>query len=376
MKKMIRICLLLNLAFVFTLILALNSYAQSNQTVSSLEAGLGLSASGEYSNINISDIPGHTTIKTTIADPTKLGGCKVGDKVELSNLSWKTWAVKHIPTGKQFLFEVKKEDGNLKISKVISDNGKRLIAKHRFGIGLSAMHFDYEEDNGDFMEEDGSMYGVILDYTYHGDDGLMFKFSLEYAFDDDIEYEGSYSDGTSLKTDTDDWIVECRVLIGGDISNTSTKTIITPFIGIAYRYWNDDIRAIGGYEIETEYWYTPIGIKTVSPFFGNWTWGINAEYDLFWGGKVKSHLSDADSGFNNPEVDQDFRDGYGLRFSLQFERALTKWCALSIEPYIRYWDIDKSDTTSLTYEGAPTGRLVSKRKNETTTFGLCLRLVF
>jgi hypothetical protein len=136
MKKMIRICLLLNLAFVFTLILALNSYAQSNQTVSSLEAGLGLSASGEYSNINISDIPGHTTIKTTIADPTKLGGCKVGDKVELINLSWKTWAVKHIPTGKQFLFEVKKEDGNLKISKVVPNKKKGLLAKHSFGIGL------------------------------------------------------------------------------------------------------------------------------------------------------------------------------------------------------------------------------------------------
>jgi hypothetical protein len=288
MMKMTRFFLLLNLAFVFTLILALSSYAQTNQTSSSLEAGL--------------------------------------------------------------------------------------LDKHSFGIGLEVMNFDYEEPG--VMEEEGSMTGIIADYTYHGDDKMMFKVSLSYAADDDIEYDGAYGDGTPLKADTEDWIVEWRVLIGGDISNPSSETIITPFIGIAYRYWNDEIQASGGYERETEYWYTPIGFKTVSPFFEKWTWGMTVEYDLFWGGKNKSHLSDVDPGLNNPEVDQDFGDGYGLRFSLQFERKITKRCALSIEPYIRYWDIDKSDTSPLTYEGAPTGWLMSEPENETTTYGLRLRLVF
>jgi hypothetical protein len=92
---------------VFTFILVLNSYAQTNQTLSQLEEGLGLSPSGEYSNIDMSDIPGHTVIKTTIADPTKVGGCEVGDKVELRKLDFKTWSLTHIPTGKEFLFEVK-----------------------------------------------------------------------------------------------------------------------------------------------------------------------------------------------------------------------------------------------------------------------------
>ncbi|MCP4672469.1 MAG: autotransporter outer membrane beta-barrel domain-containing protein [Desulfobacula sp.] len=256
-----------------------------------------------------------------------------------------------------------------------ADGTRSTLPKHSFGIGLEYMYFDYEEENGDFMEEDGPMYGVIIDYTYHGDDNLMFKFSLEYAADDDVEYDGGYQDGTPLKADTDTWLVESRVLFGSDISNPSSETIITPFIGIAYRYWNDDLQAIGGYERETEYWYTPIGVKTVSPLFGKWTWGINAEYDLFWGGKVKGHLSDVHPAYNDPEVDQDGGDGYGVRFSLQFKREITKGCALSIEPYIRYWDIDESERVTLTDDGFPYAT-VFEPENETTTFGLRLRLVF
>jgi hypothetical protein len=253
------------------------------------------------------------------------------------------------------------------------DDIKPIVPKHSFGIGLETMYFDYEEEDID-MKEDGFMYGLIGKYTYHGDGKLMINASLEYVAGDDLDYDGQTWGGTPLKEDTDGWIVQSRGLIGYDYVFNG-KHLITPFIGIAYRYWNDDLGGIGGYEREIEYWYSPIGIKTVSPLPDKWTWGISAEYDLFWSGKVKSHLSDALAGLNDPEVDQDFGDGYGLRFSVRFERELTKNYALSIEPYIRYWDIDKSDTETLSYYGTPIG-YVYEPENETTSYGLRLSFVF
>ncbi len=250
------------------------------------------------------------------------------------------------------------------------------VPEHNFAIGLVTTYFDYDEPK--VMEEDGFMYGVVGGYTYHGINKLMINASLEYS-SGDLDYDGETWDGTPVREDTDDWIVECRFLVGHDYvlrgSMGYRKHLITPFIGIGYRYWNDDIDGIGGYEREVEYLYSPIGLKTVSLLSDNWKWGISIEYDFFWGGKVKSHLSDAVPGLNDPEVDQDFADGYGVRLSLRFKREFASNYALSIEPYIRYWDIDKSETETLTYYGTPVG-YVWEPKNDTTSYGFRLSFEF
>lgn len=241
----------------------------------------------------------------------------------------------------------------------------KLVPEHAFEIGLNLGYFNYEEDFGTADPEwDGFMYGVIGSYTYHNK--MMLHASLEYT-QGNIDYDGETQDGTPYKEDGDDWILECRVLLGPDF--TPNGHLITPFIGIGYRYWNDDIGGPGGYEREVQYWYSPIGIKTVSALSDMWTWGMSAEYDYFLGGKVKSHLSDVASGLSDPEVDQDSGDGYGLRFSLRFSRAFEGSSSLSIEPYISYWDIDESDTEVLTLNGSPYA-LVVEPENETTSYGV------
>jgi len=242
---------------------------------------------------------------------------------------------------------------------------KPLVPMHAFEIGLNLGYLDYEEDFSNIDPEwDGFMYGVIGSYTYHN--MIMFHTSLEYT-QGDIDYDGATQDGTPLSEDADDWIIEWRGLVGYDF--TSNGHLITPFLGVGYRYWNDEVEGPAGYEREVEYWYSPIGIETVSPLSGAWTWGIAAEYDLFWSGTVKSHWSDILAGFNDPEVDQDSGDGYGLRFSLRFNRAFANSSALSIEPYISYWDIDKSDLEILTFYGIPLA-YVLEPENETLTYGL------
>ncbi|MGD8549303.1 MAG: autotransporter outer membrane beta-barrel domain-containing protein [Desulfobacterales bacterium] len=252
-----------------------------------------------------------------------------------------------------------------------ADNTELMIGENTFQFGFDIRYLDYEEDG--LIEEDGLMYGIAGSYIYHGNNKLMFETSFSLVFGE-IDYDGQTQSGTPLKADTDDWIFEWRGLIGKDYRFKSSS-IITPFMGIGYRYWNDDIDASGGYEREIQYWYLPVGVKTISPLNGNWTWGISLEYDLFLGGKVQSHLSDVQPVYNDPENDQDFGDGYGLALSLKFNRNLSNSYGFSIEPYIRYWDIDESDTSTLTSYGIPIAYVVEP-DNETIAYGLRLNITF
>ena len=253
---------------------------------------------------------------------------------------------------------------------VSADGTDAIVSKHNFLIGLDIGYLDYEEKG--LMEEDGPMYGLIWGYTCHGDDKLMINTSLRYSFGE-LDYDGAYQDGTPLTADTDDWIVEGRGLIGFDYALEGSK-VITPFIGIGYRYWNDDINGSGGYEREIQYWYFPVGFETISPLSADWKWGISIEYDLFLRGEVKCHISDVLPSVSDAENDQDFGDGHGIRGSLRFKGKLTKNYSLSVEPYVRYWDVDDSDTTIVMYMGEPYS--IFEPANETLSFGLRLSLEF
>jgi hypothetical protein len=233
--------------------------------------------------------------------------------------------------------------------------------EQRFKIGPAFHSFNYEEPG--LMELDGSLYGVIGSYMHRISDGLGFTLSLSYAFGSDTDYTGSTWGGTPVTAKADDYIVEFRGLLG--YSNF--------FAGIGYRYWNNWVKATGGYEREILYCYVPIGIEASSPLSEKWTWGIQAEYDYFVQGKVYSYLSEAIDGYNNPEVDQ--YGGYGYRFSVEFKRELTNLHALSIEPFYIYWDIDESDPALLTQYGVPKGYVIEP-ENETENFGIQVNFYF
>jgi len=228
-------------------------------------------------------------------------------------------------------------------------------------IGLEYSNFNYEEPG--LMELEGSMYGIMGSYVHQSDDGLKFSLSLGYFSGSDLDYTGGTWGGAPLTAKADDYIVELRALLG----------VKTFFAGIGYRYWNDKIKATGGYEREILYWYVPIGIETSSPLSEKWAWGIKAEYDFFLMGTVYSYLSQAIAGLNDPEVDQD--SGYGLRFSLEFKRELGNPYALSIEPFFIYWDIDESDWATITQYGVPIG-YVYEPENETTNYGIRVNFYF
>jgi hypothetical protein len=50
--------------------------------------------------------------------------------------------------------------------------------------------------------------------------------------------------------------------------------------------------------------------------------------------------------------------------------------ALSVEPFVRYWDIDESDPAPDSYFGIPTGFVWIEPENLTTEYGVFVNLIF
>ena len=248
---------------------------------------------------------------------------------------------------------------------------KPLLPVHTFKAGVDSLYFKYEEPG--CMQEDGTLFGFFGNYIYHGTSHLMLDVNVRLLFGE-LDYDGQTQEGTPTTADTDDSIFESRGLIGIDFY-FSNNFVFTPFAGIGYRHWNDDIGGSGGYEREIRYLYSPLGARFHQEIDMNWSWSLNAEYDLFLGGNVKSHLSDVHPAFDDVENDQDFGDGYGVGFSIMINRKISERFGLSFEPYIKYWDIDQSNVSFWTVQDIPIASGIEPA-NETTAIGLRVYFTF
>ena len=238
-------------------------------------------------------------------------------------------------------------------------------------MGFELSHITYEEPG--VMEEKGIMYGVGGSYIVH--QGNKFMFGLEGKFSlGQVDYDGKLSDGTPYTIDDiTDYILEGRLLAGYDCPASKT-TVITPYIGIGYRYLND---AMGedarGYERESNYFYSPIGIDIIANLENGWSIGVIAEYDIFWYGLQRSHLGDVYTGVDVVENDQ--KKGYGARGSIKIQKKGKK-IDFIIEPFIKYWDIKQSDTSAITLAGTHIVGYGWEPENNSTEYGIKLAVKF
>jgi hypothetical protein len=257
---------------------------------------------------------------------------------------------------------------------------KRIVSEtlDRLEIGVEIYHFTYKEPG--LMKDKGMMYGIFGSYTYRGwappapetMDKWMLRAELRYAFGE-VDYDGGLSDGTPYTIDNiDDYVWEVRGLCGYDFP-IFKASILTPYAGIGYRYLNDDPSFDPyGYERESNYVYSPIGLEIATNLDRGWFVGATLEYDIFWSGKQKSHLSNVDPGYNDLENDQD--SGYGVRGSIKLQKECDKFTFI-IEPFVRYWRIRCSESAIVTWRGIPWGYGVEP-KNRTTEFGVKLAATF
>ena len=241
-------------------------------------------------------------------------------------------------------------------------------ARHTWEIGPEISYIEYKEPA--VMSQKGPMYGIGAAYSYHN--GVMIQVAGRYSYGR-VDYQNS---GTL--NNIDDSIFEIRTIGGYDFKISSSFTM-TPFIGLGYRYLKDDsagrITSTGakGYLRESNYYYSPIGIEAVNVFNNGWSAGVILEYDYFWKGRQKSYASDVLAGLNDVENNQN--SGYGVRGSIIIKKQADRVFYV-IEPFIRYWNIDKSDVQNVTYKGSYTGVLGWEPKNESTEIGVKFMLGF
>ncbi|MCA9408433.1 MAG: hypothetical protein KC733_07075, partial [Candidatus Omnitrophica bacterium] len=252
---------------------------------------------------------------------------------------------------------------------------------HSLDFGTEISHITYEEP--DVMEEKGIMYGVFGVYTMREDANVKVQsfsdFFSNYVHNrmarvdakfsaGQVDYE---SNGTGTIDDIDDYMFEVRGVLGYDFM-VGAESLITPYLGVGYRYLTDKlggkISTTGhfGYDRETHYLYMPFGLDFLVPLRNSWKVVFNAEYDLFLDGTQESHLEDVSPSLNTLENNQD--SGYGVRGSIKFLKT-SEDINFFIEPFIRYWNIDESDTATISCGGTPCA-LGFEPKNESTEAGV------
>jgi hypothetical protein len=256
-----------------------------------------------------------------------------------------------------------------------------LLKKHSWEAGVESFYYRYREPQ--LMKLVGVMNGVYGSYTYRGwwlypapreMNRWMFRLEGRYS-SGDLDYYGGLQDrdgnfvGAYDTKDNPNYAFEIRALEGYDFT-VSPGFILTPYVGVGYRYLNDKPPADDpyGYERESNYYYAPIGVEMLTQA-GLWRVGAAFEYDLFYAGRQYSH--DALYGkLRNKQT-----SGYGLRASLKLAME-TRVFSFVAEPFIRYWNIRESEFTALEDNGDGTFLGVVEPDNNTVEAGARLGLRF
>ena len=239
------------------------------------------------------------------------------------------------------------------------------ILKNQWEVGPQAYYFEYQEPDPS-VKFAGMMFGVGASYTHHEDNHLMVRVDTRGAWGQ-VDYS---SPGSGSLQDIDDWTLEGRLTAGYDLTVSDNK-LFTPFVGVGYRYLNDDssgrLSSSGdsGYERESNYFYSPIGVEYTMALNGGWKLGATLEYDIFWLGEQRSHLEDAIAGLNT--LDNKQKHGYGARAGVNFRKSVQQLDVV-FGPFVRWWSIDNSEMSDVTYGGAIVG-YGYEPKNQTLEVG-------
>lgn len=241
-------------------------------------------------------------------------------------------------------------------------------------LAADASYITYKEPG---IKEEGAMYGLSGALDWHQNlkeraEGMMFKADGRVSFGQ-VNYDGELSDGTPYKIkNINDFIGEVR-LCGGYDFPVFEATVLTPYFGAGYRYLKDDLsKDPAGYDRESNYIYSPVGLQARTDLGSGWFAGANVEYDIFWRGWQKSHLSDAVSTLS--DVTNTQKGGYGLRAAVRLGKKCGKidWF---VEPFVRYWSIDKSEESDVALSGTIIGTVVEPNNHSTET-GVRIGILF
>ena len=239
-------------------------------------------------------------------------------------------------------------------------------------IGPEIYYFQYKEPDFD-VKDDGVMVGIAGAFVHRDPNHWMLKVD-GHAAAGSINYNSTASGSIN---NIDDYTLEGRISTGYDILLPENQVFKT-FFGVGYRYSNDDssgkISSKGdlGYERESSYFYSPVGVEFNAKLNKNWALKVAAEYDIFWSGTQKSHLENVHLGLGTISNDQN--SGYGVRGSVKLQKKNGRFDIL-IEPFVRWWNVKDSNLSNITYTGVIVGYAYEPR-NESLETGGKISIIF
>jgi len=235
-------------------------------------------------------------------------------------------------------------------------------------ITIDISNYDYEEEvNGAFFmsDESGLPFISIGIRDWDTKSNVAGKPPLSFLYTTDLTYgEVDYTGSGTMKKDYYKARFEGYAVY--DYKQFS------PFIGLGYRRLLDDsggsVSSTGAFAYDrlSEYFYAPIG----TIFNASDKVTIKAQYNLFIAGQQTSYLSDFSGGLNDLENDQN--SGWGFDAAIDY-KIDDKW---SIYAFYRYWDIDDSETGTVTFLGTAISESALEPQNITEEIGIGIAYEF
>jgi hypothetical protein len=184
--------------------------------------------------------------------------------------------------------------------------------------------------------------------------------------------------GSGTEDGIDDYVFEGRVVFGRVIPLGPGGNRITPYAGYGYRVLYDTLgghttsSGAVGYDRLSQYHYIPIGIEAGFRLNQNWAIKPTVEFDWLIQGTQDSYLSRAIAGLSDLHNTQD--SGWGVRGSIMFQTSV-RGTAIEFGPFVRYWDIDQSNTEGVSFQGVTVGGGFEPA-NHTIEAGAALKVLF
>jgi hypothetical protein len=219
-----------------------------------------------------------------------------------------------------------------------------LFKERQYTIAPEFSYISYQEPSAKVREK-GMMYGIYGAYDWRPQEAQSWPANVLHL-DNHVNFGWvDYKSPSGIINNIPDILTEPRVWIGRDFSPFNF-TRLTPYIGLGYRLLYDHLGKasdVGGYDRMSHYFYAPVGFEFVSQAQAGWSLGFNAEYDIFIQGWQQSYLSDVSSSY--PNLNNRQSKGFGLRSSIDIIKKMGD-INLVFSPYIRYWNIHQSKTST------------------------------
>ncbi len=229
-----------------------------------------------------------------------------------------------------------------------------------FSISPMAGYYSYREPG--LISIKGPSFGLDGSYQYIDRNKVTLIVDGQFGFVNG-KYDGRLLNGQAFQMDNDNsYILGISPKVGYVFSWQKSGLKLTPYIGLGYRYLNNDSsNNSAGYLRISNYFYIPVGADI--------SWHKNKliiQSRLEFDGLIHGiQYSGIDGGVTNQQ-----REGWGANGYLLLGRDQGSWAWL-IGPYIKYWKIQTSETA----DGA-TQKVWYEPENNTVDAGLMMKFIF